>query len=96
MSESRKVEITSLKLKLGRTEATLTIDEAKKLKKILEEIFGVKEVEVIRDRVVPSFPVIIEKEIPYWDYPRPIWYGGTTGTPMFEMQNNNQILCSIK
>lgn len=36
-------QITSIKIKLGKKEAELTIEEAKKLKSALEDVFGVKK-----------------------------------------------------
>jgi len=36
----KKIEIMEIKLLLGKKESTLTIEEAKKLKKVLDELFG--------------------------------------------------------
>ena len=89
--ENRKVEITSLKLKLGKTEAILTVEEARKLKKVLEDIFGKETV-----AIYPSpCPIIIEREVPYWIYPpaQPIWY---CDNGSFQYDNNTkQLCCSI-
>ena len=87
--ENRKVEITSLKLKFGKTEATLTVEEARKLKKVLEDIFG-KETFT----VYPSWPIIIEKETPYWPYPYSQPCYGNNGTYQFD-NNTKQLCCSI-
>ena len=89
--EKRKVEITSLKLKLGKTEATLTIEEARKLKKMLEDIFGKETV-----MVYPSYPIIIERENPYWTYPytQPSWCND--GVSLQCDNGTSQLCCSIK
>lgn len=94
MSE-RKVEITSLKLKLGKTEATLTINEAKKLKKALEEMFGVRE--VIRE-IDKSYPIYIETHPwrPYWRYPEYTWCSNDNNTILEYKEDNKQLCCSIQ
>lgn len=55
--------IEELKLNLGSKKVSLTVDEAKKLKKALNDLFG-KEVvrKVVKD--------------PYWPYPYWYWYTG--------------------
>jgi len=87
--ENRKVEITSLKLKLGKTEATLTVDEARKLKKVLEDIFGKETV-----MVYPSYPIVIERERPYWTYPYSQPWHGDNGTLQYD-NSTKQVCCSI-
>ena len=88
--ENRKVEITSLKLKMGKTEATLTIEEAKKLKKALEDIFGKETI-----TVYPAYPIIIERERPYWTYPHEQPWCGNNGILHYD-SSTKQLCCSIK
>jgi len=63
----KSVEIKELKLKLGKKEVTLTIEEARRLKKALEEVFGK---EIIREEHIHH------DHYPYhWYWYKPYWVG---------------------
>lgn len=63
--KEKKIEVTGLNLKLGDKKITLTVEQAKKLKQALDEIFGKKE--VIRE--IPC-PYPVRPYTPwYWEYP---------------------------
>lgn len=53
--------ITKLKIKMGKKETEMTMNEAKKLYEDLHVLFGEKEVVVYRDNYW------------HWHYPRPYW-----------------------
>ncbi len=59
----KKAEIKTLVLDLGSKEIELTVEQAKKLHKALEEMFGEKTV------TIKEYPVYIESQRPYWGYP---------------------------
>ena len=82
-----KVEIKSIKIKIGKVEANITIEEAKKLKGLLEDIFG-KEKEVV---TIPSYPIYIDRCRPYW-YCDGVTYCSNAG--QLDMQGNT-LTCSI-
>ena len=79
-----KVEIKELTLQLGKKEVVLTVDEARKLKKALEDIFGR---DIIRE---------IKEEHHYHDnYPRWGWYYEQKPLqPYFIADNNTKFLCA--
>jgi hypothetical protein len=54
-----KAEIKKIVLDLGNKEINLTIGQAKKLHKVLDDMFG-KD-----DR---TYPIIIERRRPYWSW----------------------------
>jgi hypothetical protein len=83
--KNKSVEITKIKLQLGQKEIELTVEQAKKLKASLDELFG-KEVikEVHHDRW-------------NWRYRWPYWYDYTYTTtaadmPRVEYGNNTVTL----
>ena len=65
-----KVEIKELKLQLGKKEVVLTVEEARKLKKALEDIFGR---DIIRE---------VKEEHHYHDHYPYRWYWQQTTTPL--------------
>lgn len=99
------VEVRSLCVKLGKKEVTLSIEEAKKLKKALDELFGKTEEhhhyhtkEVVRDYsplrdYVPYRPYWYND----WTY-RPVYCGTTSGNITLEnaaSQASNTLLCDL-
>lgn len=74
---NEKVEIKKVVLKLGDKEVSLSIEEAKKLKELLSELFGkdvVKEVRIEHhEHYRPNW---------YWDWQRP--YYSTIGTQLYK------------
>lgn len=65
--------ISKIIIEVGGKEIELSLDEAKELKKILDEMFACKEV-----KFVPSSPVIIERYNRPWY--RPVEYKYETDT----------------
>ena len=65
---SNKAEIKKIVLDLGDKDIELNINQAKKLHTLLDEIFGEK---ISASPYSP--PIIIEKRIPYWEYPYTVW-----------------------
>ena len=69
---SNKVEIKKIVLNLGGKQIGLSMDEAKKLKALLGELF---------DEKVSWFPyptpIIIEESRPYWYSPNVTWTSGS-------------------
>lgn len=77
--------IKAVRLKLGRKEVELTVEEAKKLKEALDNLFGRRVIEYV----------------PYDPYPwywRPLWYSGTTNIECTRytttLDNGYQVDCS--
>ena len=69
-TKESRVEIQTVKIKLGKTSVELTVSEAKELRDALEELFGAKVVkEIIReDHFYPPY------YIPWrWGYRDNIW-----------------------
>ena len=60
---SKEMEIKKIVLKLNDKEVSLTIDEAKKLKELLSELFGK---DIIKE--------VVKEEHHYHDHYRPYWY----------------------
>jgi hypothetical protein len=58
-----KMEIKEIVLKLGKKEISLSVEEAKKLKELLGELFGK---DVIKE--------VVKEEHHYHDHYRPYWY----------------------
>jgi len=58
-----KMEIKEIVLKLGKKEVSLTVEEAKKLKELLGELFGK---EIVKE--------IVKEEHHHYDHYRPFWY----------------------
>jgi hypothetical protein len=63
--------IKELKLQLGEIEVVLTIDDAKKLKNALDELFGK---EVVRE-------VYYHDQPPFWQWWYPTWSISTSSGP---------------
>lgn len=78
------VEIKSIKLNLGGREIELSIEEARKLKKALEDIFGREIIRVIEDRW-HFYPQLTEPYTPK-KWPYDIWCDSSKG-------NENKHLC---
>ena len=67
--------ITKIKIKMGKKEHEMTMDEAQRMYKDLHELFGTKEVVVYRDNNW------------HWHYPKPYWghdqiFCSTTGNTL--------------
>ena len=77
-----KAEITKIKLKLKDREIELTAAEAREIHGELSELFKVaekqKEYVPMPYPVYPTYPIIIEREDPYWRKPYVTWYGTNT------------------
>ena len=65
-----KGSIKKIVLDLGGKEVTLTLEQAKKLHELLDELCGEKKTEYV------PYPV----RYPYWDWRRPYWHDGPTWT----------------
>ena len=67
-----KVEIKNIEFKIGKKQLNLTVEEAKKLKAILDELFGKEIIKEIR-------------EIHHYDYPYRWWWQlGGPSTPPYQ------------
>jgi len=72
----KKVQIKSVEIEVGKKKFNLTVEEAKKLKNVLDELFGkeiIKEVKEIHHHDGHSHPW-------YWNYPTV--FTPTTGDPI--------------
>jgi hypothetical protein len=71
-----KVEIDRIVIKVGKRELTFSVEEAKNLKELLNDLFG----ETIKyiEGPVKTVPIWIERPY-YWDH-RPWVVGAGTGT----------------
>lgn len=74
--------IKTVTLKLGSKEIELTLDEARKLKAALNELFAEPQV-IVKKEFIPTPTVVIRKRemhVPYypnvqpWRQPNPFWY----------------------
>ena len=70
MEKVERVEVKKIQLKIGKKEISLTPDEAKKLKEVLNDLF---DKEIIKEVIKETYPVV-----PYWYYksrlyPRPYY-----------------------
>ena len=84
---NKKAEIKRIILDLGGKEIELSLDQAKRLNKLLQEMFGVPV------QSIPTYPIIIERSRPYWEYPYITWtsdYAQVTYNV-----NTSSIKCSI-
>lgn len=80
----REIGIKSLTIKVGAREICLEIQEARKLKEALEDLF---RKEVIREVVIEH-----HRE-PYWRWDGPVWVSSGTGQYKFKAPWG-QVLCS--
>lgn len=82
------VEVSRLQIKVAGTTLNLTIDEAKKLKGALEELFGAVKVE----KEFITVPYYI-KQYPAWQYPWTYISYTTAGssTGKFESNGSNSV-----
>ena len=86
---NKKAEIKRIVLDLEGTEIGLSVEQAKKLHKLLDDMFGDKA-------VIPGYgrPIIIERHRPYWDYYRTIW--STQSSDKLEYKpDQNAVLMSV-
>ena len=65
-----KAEIKKIVLGLGKKDIELTVDQAKKLHGLLDEMFGKKNIYDIRPY---PYPIVIERARPYWIDTTPQW-----------------------
>ena len=68
-----EVKISKIVVKIGDKELNLSLEEARELQNILENLFASKEIKVIRD--IEYIPYRVN--IPYTP-PNPIWWCTTT------------------
>ncbi len=67
----KKAEIKKIVMDIGGEEVNLDMDQAKKLYELLGDLFGSQVIST------PSpYPIIIERERPYWTGPYITWTGG--------------------
>lgn len=79
--ENRPIGVDSIKIKVGNKSFDLTAEEARKLWKELDALFGNEISEKIKEYIpcpYPVAPIIVEPYKPYW---RPQWEI-TWGDPM--------------
>ena len=78
------VKVSKITVEIGDSKIELTPQDAQKLYSLLEEYFGSKKVEIIRES-----PIIIGSR-PYfdWDHPDRIWYNHDSSVKMYYDQNN--------
>ena len=95
-----KVEIKNIEFKVGKKQLNLTVEEAKKLKSILDELFGKEIIKEIKEIYHPYFPYyrwwweIGRPSGPQYQPPDqpPIFYCDNSGTA--QMENTTlQITC---
>ena len=67
---SKKAEIKKIVLDLGNKEVELTVGQAKRLHIVLDDMFGEKTVYTS----YPVWPIIIERQRPYWFHGEPYLY----------------------
>jgi len=83
--EDKKMEIAKIVVRMGNTESTLTVGEAKKLFKLLEEMFGEK---VVKEYI--SYPVYRDR--PSWVWRDNVVYCGSAGKVEYA---DNTVYCSV-
>ncbi len=67
--------IKKIVLQLGDKEVELTVEQARMLHELLDEMYGQKTQFI-------SYPIVYRESVSYWDYSTPMWYsGGTTTAP---------------
>lgn len=75
--DNTKVEIKTLKIKMGKKEVEITVDEARKLHEVLEQLFGSKVTNEIHHHdhypwgggypwAVPCRPYYFDNTAPSW------------------------------
>ena len=96
---SQKTEIKKIVLEVEGEEIVLTVEGAKKLKALLNEIFGkdiIKEIKIVeRDVYIPD-PYLPKPYPwkPYWEYPDKIWMGDN-GNAKY-LCSSNTLKCFVK
>ena len=93
-----KVEIKNITIQLGKVKATVTVEQAKKLQAMLNELFGTPT-------TIITQPVIIEREVPslrpfspfYWGYSdNPVWAAKTVSGVTAEFDaTKNEVFCKV-
>ena len=83
MSSERKMEIARIVVQMGKKEVPMSIEEAERLYKLLDKMFGEKVVE----RWYPSYPYR-----PYW-YHQDRTFRCDSGSITYMSSNNTAKLC---
>ena len=81
-----KTEIKKIVLEVSGREITVSLEDAKKLKDLLNELFGK---EIIKEIRVDHYPYK-----PYWDYTRPYILCDSGSTAKFS-PNKHTLFCSV-
>jgi len=93
MEKEKEIAIDSLNIKIGGREISLSVAEAKKLKKALEDLFGKEVVHEHHDHWYYKY-----YQKPYQPYWGEIWWGGASVDNNKQyISNKSEVLCmSIK
>jgi len=75
---SDKAEIKKVVLQLDDKEIELSVEQAKKLKSLLNELFGKEKETIFIDRYVPN-PYPVYPQPYYWRWDSQIYSAGATG-----------------
>lgn len=81
---SKEVGLKSITIKVGAREIVLGVDEAKKMKEALDDLFGK---EVIREVYVERW------QNPIWYYHAPVWMSGESANSPWK-STWGQVFCS--
>lgn len=93
----KKIAIQSLKLKLGSNEVEITVEQARELKALLDDLLGKEVIKVIEDKwwYMPN----VVYPVPQWTYIKstpdivgPVVTWGTTNNAQFKGETNQLCL----
>jgi hypothetical protein len=85
--KNKNAEIKKIVLDLGGKEVELSVDQAKQLHFLLDEMYGEKH--------TYNPPIIIRDRLWYWDYQRPIWTVSGTSSVQYSSESGT-LTCSVK
>lgn len=77
-----KMEISKIVVKMGKKEVDLSVEDARKLFRLLEEMFG--------EKIVHH-----DHYYPYWRYPSLTWYCGSSGSLTYNLLSSGDAPCVI-
>ena len=95
MKNENVCEVKRIVLKIEDKEISLTPEQAKKLKVVLDELFGREIIKEVIREIHEHHDHYNTPYNPYWRWEQPvIWCGGTANIPQYQMQNET-INCSL-